>query len=163
MWDEVTYPFPNFNGAAVEIWEWISNITPHCIGHVITYTCCRVWKNDRYQTTTKHDTAGTACIVLARYSMTIFMAHQTSFCSRIFFHFDSLRYSFFGPHSNPSNATPIVSKSKSHAIFTKIVMVYGFIDISWLNHIIFIPISNRVAFLVPWHIGNHKTTSVRVR
>ena len=25
MWDEITYPFPNVNGAAVEVWEWISN------------------------------------------------------------------------------------------------------------------------------------------
>ena len=23
--DEITYPFPNFNGATVEGWEWISN------------------------------------------------------------------------------------------------------------------------------------------
>ena len=23
--DEITYPFPNFNGATVEVWEWISN------------------------------------------------------------------------------------------------------------------------------------------
>ena len=30
VWDEITYPFPNFNGAAVEVWEWISNFTPHC-------------------------------------------------------------------------------------------------------------------------------------
>ena len=25
VWDEITYPFPNFNGTAVEVWEWISN------------------------------------------------------------------------------------------------------------------------------------------
>ena len=29
VWDEVTYPFPNFNGEAVEVWEWISNSIPH--------------------------------------------------------------------------------------------------------------------------------------
>ena len=23
MWDDIIYPFLNFNGAAVEIWEWI--------------------------------------------------------------------------------------------------------------------------------------------
>ena len=22
MWDEITYPFPNFNGATVDVWEW---------------------------------------------------------------------------------------------------------------------------------------------
>ena len=25
VWGEITYPFPNFNGATVEVWEWISN------------------------------------------------------------------------------------------------------------------------------------------
>ena len=39
MWDEITYPFPNFNGATVEVWKWISNFTPHFIGRVITYPC----------------------------------------------------------------------------------------------------------------------------
>ena len=32
VWDEITYPFPNFNGCTVEVWEWISNFIPH-IGH----------------------------------------------------------------------------------------------------------------------------------
>ena len=22
LWDEITYPFPNFNGAAVNVWDW---------------------------------------------------------------------------------------------------------------------------------------------
>ena len=39
MWDEVTYPFPNFNGATVEVWEWISNFSPHLIMDIITYPC----------------------------------------------------------------------------------------------------------------------------
>ena len=39
MWGEITYPLPNFNGATVEVWEWISNFTPHFTGHVITYPC----------------------------------------------------------------------------------------------------------------------------
>ena len=25
MWNEITYPFPNFNSAIVEVCEWISN------------------------------------------------------------------------------------------------------------------------------------------
>ena len=29
MWNEITYPFPNFNGATVYVWEWISNVLPH--------------------------------------------------------------------------------------------------------------------------------------
>ena len=28
VWDEITYPFPNFNGGTVEVWEWISNFIP---------------------------------------------------------------------------------------------------------------------------------------
>ena len=39
MWDEITHPFPNFNGATVEVWEWISNFIPHFTGHVIIHPC----------------------------------------------------------------------------------------------------------------------------
>ena len=28
VWDGITYPSPNFNGCAIEIWEWASNFTP---------------------------------------------------------------------------------------------------------------------------------------
>ena len=28
MWYEITYPFLNFNGAPVEVYEWITNFTP---------------------------------------------------------------------------------------------------------------------------------------
>ena len=37
VWDEITYPFPNFNGFTVEVWEWISIFIPHFTRHVITY------------------------------------------------------------------------------------------------------------------------------
>ena len=36
-WDEITYPFLNFNGYAVAVWEWISNFIPHLTGCLITY------------------------------------------------------------------------------------------------------------------------------
>ena len=39
VWDEITYPFPNVNGATVEFWELASYFSPHFTGHVITYTC----------------------------------------------------------------------------------------------------------------------------
>ena len=35
MWNEITHPFPNFNGTTVEVWDWISNIISHITGHVI--------------------------------------------------------------------------------------------------------------------------------
>ena len=37
MWDEITYPFPYFIGATVEVWELISYFIPHFTRHVITY------------------------------------------------------------------------------------------------------------------------------
>ena len=39
MWEEIVYPFSNFNGCTVEVWELISNFMPHFIGHVISYAC----------------------------------------------------------------------------------------------------------------------------
>ena len=35
----MTYPFRNFDGAAVEVWEWISNFIPYFTANVITYPC----------------------------------------------------------------------------------------------------------------------------
>ena len=37
--DEITYPFPNFNGATIEVDEWISNFITQFIMDVITDTC----------------------------------------------------------------------------------------------------------------------------
>ena len=39
LWYPITYPFPNFNGATVEVWEWTSNLIPHSIMDVISYPC----------------------------------------------------------------------------------------------------------------------------
>ena len=39
VWDEITYPPPNFNSCTVEVWEWISNFIPHSPGCIITYPC----------------------------------------------------------------------------------------------------------------------------
>ena len=38
MWDEISYLFPNFNCATVEVWERIKKIIPHFIMDVITCT-----------------------------------------------------------------------------------------------------------------------------
>ena len=35
MWDEITYPFPNFNGATVEVCEWMTNFILHLTEYVI--------------------------------------------------------------------------------------------------------------------------------
>ena len=39
MWDEITYPFPNFHGTATEVWKWVSNFIPYFTGHVIICPC----------------------------------------------------------------------------------------------------------------------------
>ena len=39
VWYEIAYPFPNSNGATVEVWKWISNFITHFTGHAITYPC----------------------------------------------------------------------------------------------------------------------------
>ena len=39
VWNEIIYPFPNFNGATTEVCEWISNVIPHFIMDVNTYPC----------------------------------------------------------------------------------------------------------------------------
>ena len=39
VWSEITYPFPNFYGAAVDVWEWISYFIPHFTGYVFTCPC----------------------------------------------------------------------------------------------------------------------------
>ena len=39
VWYEIIYPFPNFNGCTVEIWEYISFFIPYLINDVITYPC----------------------------------------------------------------------------------------------------------------------------
>ena len=47
MWDKITYPFPNFNGCTVEIWEWISNFIPQFMMDVIMHAGIKV--NPYYQ------------------------------------------------------------------------------------------------------------------
>ena len=33
VWDEIAYPFPNFNGVTIEVSEWVSNFIPHFTEH----------------------------------------------------------------------------------------------------------------------------------
>ena len=39
VWDEITHPFPNFNGCTVEVWEWISNFIPHFTWRMVVNAC----------------------------------------------------------------------------------------------------------------------------
>ena len=43
VWDEIAYPFLNFNGAAVEIWEWISYFISHFTLVVINFLVRIKW------------------------------------------------------------------------------------------------------------------------
>ena len=42
MWDEIAYPYPNFNGHTVEVGNGIDKFILQFTGHVITYPC-RDW------------------------------------------------------------------------------------------------------------------------
>ena len=43
VWNEIIYPFPRFNGAVVEVWEWINNFIPNFIRDVLfTYAGSQV-------------------------------------------------------------------------------------------------------------------------
>ena len=37
LWDEITDPFPNYNGAAVEVWQLISNFVSHFTRGIIVH------------------------------------------------------------------------------------------------------------------------------
>ena len=37
VWDEIINPFPKFNYAPVEVWQWKSNFIPYFTMGVITY------------------------------------------------------------------------------------------------------------------------------
>ena len=32
MWDEITYPFPNFHVTTIKVWEWIRDFIQNVIG-----------------------------------------------------------------------------------------------------------------------------------
>ena len=36
-WDEITNPNINFNGATVDVWQWINDFIPKFVMEVITY------------------------------------------------------------------------------------------------------------------------------
>ena len=52
VWDEITYPFLNFNGCTDEVKECISNFILHFIIDMITYPC---W-DQSYTILVKRDT-----------------------------------------------------------------------------------------------------------
>ena len=39
VWDEITYPFLDFNGYTFEVYEWMNNFIAHVMVDVITYPC----------------------------------------------------------------------------------------------------------------------------
>ena len=41
--DETNYPFTNFNGCTVEVWEWIRNFIPWFTGCVLIYPWILCW------------------------------------------------------------------------------------------------------------------------
>ena len=43
VWNEITYQFPNYNGATFEVCEWISNFASYFIMYVSTCPCWDDW------------------------------------------------------------------------------------------------------------------------
>ena len=39
VYEEITYPFPNFNSVTIEVWQWIDNFITLYIMNEITYPC----------------------------------------------------------------------------------------------------------------------------
>ena len=39
VWGEITYPFSNFNGCAIKVWECISDFNSYFTEYVITDQC----------------------------------------------------------------------------------------------------------------------------
>ena len=61
VWDEITYPFLNFNGYTIEVWEWISNLIP--LYQVYNYLSM-LWLE------LNHNKMWALCIILGMYCMT---------------------------------------------------------------------------------------------
>ena len=58
VWVEITYLLPNFNGATIDVWEWITIFIPHFIMFVIAYPRWHLSQSMLL----KWDTAGSAFI-----------------------------------------------------------------------------------------------------
>ena len=39
VWDDIIYPFPNFNGSTIEVWDGIIDFIPNFIMYVTPYPC----------------------------------------------------------------------------------------------------------------------------
>ena len=37
VWDEIIYPYPNFNNNIIEFWEWVNNFIQQFIMYVIIF------------------------------------------------------------------------------------------------------------------------------
>ena len=53
VWDEITYSFPNFNGATIEVCQWISYSIPHFTRHVITHRSLQ-WRHNVQDSVSNH-------------------------------------------------------------------------------------------------------------
>ena len=61
MWDEITYPFSNFNEAVVEAWDRMSNFIPHFTRQVMNYPSSKLEVPDsKYNKHFKHISFPTA-------------------------------------------------------------------------------------------------------
>ena len=89
VYDEIIYPFPKFNGAAIELWEWISYFISHFIGNGVT---SQISSNSTF--------CSTACFGLAtKKSPKLMMTSSNGNIFRITGH---LCGEFTGPSNSPA-------------------------------------------------------------
>ena len=139
MWDEITYPSPNFNGAAA--WEWINDFTPHFNGHGITYPC---W-NWSHSTLTKGPTV--TCWSSQRHYNDVIMGTMASQITSLtivystFYsgaderkHQSSVSLAFeWGNHRWPVNSPHKWPVTRKMFLFDDVIMCYRCIHLQYAN------------------------------
>ena len=84
VWDEITYPFPNFNGCTVEVWEQISNFYPYFMVDVITHPCLKlvhINKRGPNAPYTSHSLTNYVCLFWKfRRKLTVSLRNSTLLC-----------------------------------------------------------------------------------
>ena len=130
VWDEITYPFPNFNGATVEVWEWISNIIPHFLMDVIT---CPWWDQSQSPWTRRRTTLSSALF------LKVFAFHKICHWNTFLkVQMTTTQSRFRHVTAPPKGREPITLKHSSRRHICRVCDVQrckfvGFLSVCWAN------------------------------
>ena len=130
VWGEIIYPFPNFNGSTVGVWECINNFIPRFIIDVITYP----WRDLSYSMLVKRP------LVVNGYHRTKspFISIKIWLCTYnyIYIYTNDIRYG--------SNVVKIIITTVEYTLYTEMCYICHRIRLSarpWgLCHCDFVPI-----------------------